>query len=63
MTNEHARMVFHRFSHSEELIRFVEDWIEEDGEFEEEAVERAARWAALFGWIPKDERPIIVFTP
>lgn len=43
---------------SDELIAFVETWIERDGHFENEAVERAARWAAQFGWTPKDERGI-----
>lgn len=40
------------------LVAFVEDWLEVDGDYDTEGVDRAARWAARFGWIPKDERPL-----
>lgn len=26
------------------IVRFVEDWIERDGNFDDEAVDRASRW-------------------
>lgn len=44
------------------LVLFVETWIERDGSFDDEAVDRAARWGQEMwhgeDWEPKDSRSI-----